>query len=53
MIKTIASIIAIAGLEAYAIHEGINGTMLGLALVALAGLGGFNLKSYLQKRKEK
>lgn len=37
----IASIIGI--LEAYALSLGINGTVLALAIAALAGLGGYKL----------
>ncbi|MBA7572834.1 hypothetical protein ES708_14621 [subsurface metagenome] len=42
--KTIVAIIAVALLEGFAIYQGINGTMLGLALIVIAGLGGYHLK---------
>ncbi len=42
--KTITAIIAVALIEGFAIYKGINGTMLGLALIVIAGLGGYHLK---------
>jgi len=42
--KTIIAIVAVVIIEALAISHGINGTMLGLALVLIAGLGGYHLK---------
>jgi len=42
--KTIAAIIAVTLIELFAIYQGINGTMLGVALVVIAGLGGYHLK---------
>jgi len=44
--KTIKSLFAmalIAGLEAIALVMGVDGTMLSLAVAALAGLGGYEL----------
>lgn len=48
----ITAIAAIAGLEAYAIHQGIDGAILGIVITAIAGLGGYELKALKNKRKE-
>ena len=40
----------IAGLEAFAIHKGIDGWALSLSFVGIAGLGGYNLRSFILKR---
>lgn len=45
--KAIAAIIAIALLEGNAIYNGINGAIFGIAIAAIAGLGGYIIK---QKR---
>jgi len=42
--KTIVAIIAVVLIEGIAIWQGMNGTMLGVALVVIGGLGGYNLK---------
>ncbi|GAI34327.1 unnamed protein product [marine sediment metagenome] len=42
--KTIVAIIAIALIEGFAIYQGINGTMLALALVAISGLERYHIK---------
>ncbi|MBA7644311.1 hypothetical protein ES703_52053 [subsurface metagenome] len=42
--KTIVAIIAIALIEGFAIYQGINGIMLSVAIAAIAGLGGYQLK---------
>ena len=47
----IVAMICIAGLEALALTKGINGAMLGLAFAALAGLGGYELRAMIEKRK--
>ena len=48
----IAAMICIAGLEALALVKGVDGATLGLVVAALAGLGGYELKVLLDKRKE-
>lgn len=40
----IAVVLVIGALEAEALYLGINGAIFGLVLVALAGLGGYELK---------
>lgn len=47
----IVAMICIAGLEALALVKGINGAILGLAFAALAGLGGYELKVLVDRRK--
>lgn len=42
----------IGGLEAYALHLGIDGAMLGLAFAAVGGLCGYSIKSLITKVKE-
>ncbi len=42
--KAIIAIIAIALLEGYAIYSGINGAIFGVAIAAIAGLGGYIIK---------
>lgn len=44
IIVPIVAMLCIAGLEAYALHQGINGAVLGIVFAALAGLGGYELK---------
>lgn len=51
MNKVYASIAAIVVLEAIALLKGIDGALLGLAVAALAGLGGFEVKSWMIKKK--
>jgi len=48
----IIAMICIAGLEALALVKGVDGALLGLAFAAIAGLGGYELKVLLDKRKE-
>ena len=47
----IVALICIAGLEALALIKGIDGAILGLAFAALAGLGGYELKALVEKKK--
>ena len=42
--KAIVAIVAIVILEGYAIYSGINGAIFGIAIAAIAGLGGYVLK---------
>jgi hypothetical protein len=47
--KICFAIVAIMVLEVVAMLTGHNGTMLRLAMVAIAGLGGFSLASILRR----
>lgn len=40
----IIAIAAIAGLEIMAMSKGIDGTMFGIVVAAIAGLGGYEIK---------
>lgn len=42
--KSIAAIIAILLLEGWAIYNQINGVLLGVAIAAIAGIGGYSIK---------
>ncbi|MBA7493219.1 hypothetical protein ES702_03785 [subsurface metagenome] len=41
--KTIISIVAITALVGIAMWQGINGALLGFAIAAIAGLGGYEI----------
>lgn len=43
--KVLVAIIAIATLEGIALWRGMNGAIFGLAIAAIAGLGGFTIGS--------
>ena len=45
------AIVTIGILEAYALSQGINGTVFTMSMALIAGLGGFMLNA--KKRKEK
>jgi len=47
----IAAIICIAGLEALALAKGIDGAIMGIAIAAIAGLGGYEAKILKDKIK--
>lgn len=47
----IIAIVCIAGLEALAISQGINGAAFGLVVAAIAGLGGYEVKVLRDKAK--
>lgn len=47
----IVAILCIAGLEAFAISQGVNGAILSLAVAAIAGLGGYEIKLWRDKTK--
>jgi len=47
------AIVAIAYLERLAILAGIDGWLLALAVAAIAGLGGYELKGWREKRGSK
>ena len=41
--KTITAILAITALECFALAQDINGALLGFAIAAIAGLGGYEI----------
>ncbi|MBA7568168.1 hypothetical protein ES708_09889 [subsurface metagenome] len=47
----IAAIIAIVILETIALLKGVNGALMGIAVAALAGLGGYEAKTLRDKIK--
>ena len=47
----IVALICITILEAIALVKGVNGAIFGLAITALAGLGGYELKILRDKTK--
>lgn len=49
----IIAIIAIVVLEGIALWQHIDGALLGLALVAISGLGGYQLKAQIEKRRKR
>lgn len=52
MIKVIiVAMVCITGLEAYALYLGVNGVILSLAVAAIAGLGGYEVKVFRDKGK--
>lgn len=52
IIVPIVAIVAIVGLEAYALYLGINGVVLGLVVAAVAGLGGYEIKALRERAKK-
>lgn len=53
LVLGLVAIVAIAYLERLAILSGIDGWLLALALAAIAGLGGYELKGWREKRGSK
>lgn len=49
----IIAMLCITALEALAIFQGINGAIFGIAIAAIAGLGGYEIKVLRDKGKEK
>jgi len=47
----IVAIVCIAGLEVFALSQGINGALIGIAIAAIAGLGGYEAKILRDKIK--
>jgi len=45
--------LCITALEAYALYQGINGTVFMLVVASLAGMGGYEVGLYKKNRKEK
>lgn len=51
-ITTVAAIGAVVYLEVQALNAGINGTLLAASIAVVAGLGGYELKSILERKKQ-
>ncbi len=51
--KVIVAIIAIAGIELFAIHKGQDGYLMTITITAIAGLGGFALKDVINNGHQK
>lgn len=52
MIKVIiTAIVCITGLEGYALYLGVDGAILALAVAAVAGLGGYEVKVFRDRAK--
>lgn len=47
----IVAMVCIAGLEGFALSQGVNGAILGIVIAAIAGLGGYEVKALKDKRK--
>ena len=50
--KTIIAILAVVILEAVAIWRGIDGATLGIAIAAIAGLGGYEVRAWQSKKRQ-
>ena len=46
------AILSIAGLEFYAISQGINGVLLAGSIAAISGIGGYQIKKITEKKNE-
>jgi hypothetical protein len=51
--KTCLAIVCITAIEVVALWRGIDGKLMGAAIAALAGLGGFAVGKYITKRSKK
>ncbi|GAJ09197.1 unnamed protein product [marine sediment metagenome] len=49
IIVPVVAILAIVGLEIYALSQGINGAVLGWVVAIIAGLGGYEIKALREK----
>ena len=47
----IVAMICITGLEAVALLNGVDGALFGIAIAAISGLGGYQIKILKDKRK--
>ena len=47
----VIAMLCIAGLEAFAISQGVNGAVFGIVIAALAGLGGYEIKVLRDRNK--
>lgn len=45
------AIACIAAVEVFALSQGIDGALLGVAIAAIAGLGGYELRAFIEKNK--
>lgn len=50
ILVTLIAIVAIAGLEGYALSQGINGTGLAGGIAVIAGLGGYQASRIVKKK---
>ena len=50
-VTPIIAILCITGLEVVALTQGIDGAIFGIAIAAIAGLGGYEVKVWRDKRK--
>ncbi len=50
--KTVLAIVALTGIEAYALHCGIDGIALGIYIGATAGLGGYHFRKSREAAKQ-
>lgn len=49
--RAIVAIVCISTLEVVALLNGIDGAVFGIVIAAIAGLGGYEIKTYIEKRK--
>lgn len=52
IIVPVVAILAIVGLEIYALSQGINGAALGWVVAIIAGLGGYEVKALRERYKK-
>lgn len=52
IIVPIVAMLCIAGLEAYALYLDIDGALLSVVFIALAGLGGYEIKALRDRVKK-
>jgi len=48
-LKVCIAIVSLTTLELFALSKGKNGTLLRIAIIAIAGLAGFSLASFLSR----
>ena len=51
-ITTVAAISAVVYIEAQALQAGVNGVLLATSLAIITGLGGYELKGIIERRKK-
>lgn len=49
----LVAMVCITALEVVALARGVNGAVFGFVVAALAGLGGYEIKAIIEKRKGK
>jgi len=52
VVVPVIAILAIGGIELYALSQGINGMILSLSIAVISGLGGFEIKTLLIRNKK-